>query len=294
MFTEALATPTRLETLLDLLRTQPKKRWNESQVALLLQPEGLPSVHPTRPQALKMIVAAEELGLVERGAAEMMRLTFPAEDERDSRTVLCEALDKHVLDNLDVEPYFAPFYSYILSLGLDADKKQNRDYWVSGFLNAYPKAKEANPFNETKLTGLCRWYSYAGLGWSDTRDVFQCDPYKRLLRRLPKVFGKDKELPAVDFFNQVASACPELDGGVIYRAVGTGTGLSERRCSLGLSRALIELHLEKIIRLHCPTDSDGWSIGDADPPRDGTDLRSDKVDRVSWLAPVSGRIGRDS
>lgn len=293
MFTDDLATPTRVETLLDLLRTQPKKRWDESQVAELLQPDGLPGVKDRRPQAVKMIAAAEELGLVERGR-ETMRLTFSAEDERDSRTVLCEALDKHVLGKLDAEPYFAPFYSYVLSLGLDADKEQNRDYWVSGFRNAYPKAKEANPFNETKLTGLRRWYSYAGLGWSDTRDVFQCDPYKRLLRRLPKVFVKDKELPAVEFFNQVALACPELDGGDIYRAVGTGAGLGERRCSLGLSRALIELHLDKVIRLHCPTDSDGWSIADADPPRDGTDLRSDKVDRVTWLEPAAGRTGRGS
>lgn len=293
MFTDDLATPTRVETLLDLLRTQPKKRWDESQVAELLQPEGLPGVKDKRSQAVKMIAAAEELGLVERGK-ETMRLTFPAEDERDSRTVLCEAIDKQVLGKLDVEPYFAPFYSYLLSLGIDADQEQNRDYWVNNFRNAYPKAKEANPFNETKLTGLRRWYSYAGLGWSDIRDVFQCNPYKRLLRRFPKIFGKDKELLAVDFFNQVSSACPELDGGDIYRAVGTGTGFVERRCSLGLSRALIELHIDKVIRLHCPTDSDGWSIADADPPRDGNDLRSDKIDRVTWVNPIPGPSGRDS
>ncbi|VTS08026.1 hypothetical protein [Tuwongella immobilis] len=293
MFTDDLATPTRLETLLDLMRTQPKKRWDESQVAELLQPDGLPGVKDRRPQAVKMIAAAEKLGLVERGN-ETMCLTFPAEDERDSRTMLCESLDKHVLGKLDVEPYFAPFYSYVLSLGPDADKEHTRDYWVNCFRSAYPKAKDANPFNETKLTGLRRWYSYAGLGWYDARDVFQCDPYKRLLRRLPKIFGKEKELPAVKFFNQLASACPELDGGDIYRAVIAGSGLGERRCSLGLSRALIELHLDKVLRLHCPSDSDGWSIADADPPRDGADLRSNKVDRITWLEHATDRTGRGS
>lgn len=292
MFTDDLATPTRVETLLDLLRSQTKKRWSETQVAELLQPDGLPGVREKRLQTTKMIAAAEELKLIERGK-DSLRPTFPADDPRDSRTILCEALDKYVLGGLDVEPYFAPFYSFILGLGRTADEERNRDYWVSAFRDAYPAAKESNPFNKDKLTGLHRWYSYVGLGWTDAREVFQCDPYYRLLRRLPKVFRKESELSAVEFFTQLATACPELDGGDIFRAAGTGSPLGARRCSLGLSRALIELHQDEILRLHCPTDSDGWSIAEADPPRDGQYLRSEKIDRVAWLGrPVSRSGGK--
>jgi hypothetical protein len=296
MFTDDQAIPTRVETLLDLLRSPSKRKWTESQVAELLQPASLPGVNERSKQAAAMVRAATELGLVERGK-EHLRLTFPADDPRDSRAVLTEALDERVLGSSDIEPYFAPFYSFLLSLGRKADDDRGRDAWVTAFRDAYPAAKGANPFNETKLSGLHGWFGYAGLGWYDTRGttgVFQCDPYERLRRRLPQIFGKDAELAASDFFAQVATACPELDGGEIFRSAATGYTPGARRCSLGLSRALVELHQDQILRLSCPTDSDGWWIEDADPPRDSVHIQSDRIDRVAWLVKPVTRAGRKS
>src|SRR6266545_869406 len=133
MFSDKLATPTRVETLLDLLRSQPKRRWTESHVAELLQPAELPGVREGSKQAEAMILAAAELGLLERGK-ESLRLTFPPDDARDSRTVLCAAIDERVFGALDIEPYFGPFYSFLLGQGRGADEDRNRDYWVTGFL----------------------------------------------------------------------------------------------------------------------------------------------------------------
>src|SRR6516225_1391528 len=100
MFTDDLATPTRVETLLDLLRSPPKRRWTEELVAEMLQPEGLPGVKEKRAVATKMIGAASELGLVERGK-ENLRLTFSADDPRSTDAILCEAIDSKVLGGLD-------------------------------------------------------------------------------------------------------------------------------------------------------------------------------------------------
>lgn len=291
MFSDEQATPTRVETLLDLLRSQPKRRWTEHHAAELLQPAELPGVREGSKQAKAMIEAAAELGLVERGK-DSLRLTFGHDDPKDSRTILCAALDERVLGSLEIEPYFGPFYSFLLGQGRRADEVRTRDSWVTAFRDAYAPAKGANPFNETKLTGLRRWYSYAGLGWSDPREVFQCDPYQRLMRRLPVIFEEDAELPALRFFERLATACPELDGGEMYRAAVAGYAVGSRRCSIGLSRALVELHQDNVLRLSCPTDSDGWWINDADPPRDPVHIQSDRIDRIAWLgrAGTRGRI----
>src|SRR6516225_3739567 len=139
MFTDDLATPTRVETLLDLLRSPPKRRWTEELVAEMLQPEGLPGVKEKRTVATKMIAAASELGLVERGK-ENLKLTFPADDSRTTPTILKEAIDSKILAGLDIEPYFAPYFSFLLGLGADADGKRNRQQWVDAFLQEYPTA----------------------------------------------------------------------------------------------------------------------------------------------------------
>jgi hypothetical protein len=282
MFTDDLATPTRVETLLDLLRYPPKRRWTEELVAEMLQPEGLPGLKEKRAVATKMIGAASELGLVERGK-ESLRLTFPADDPRSTRDILSEAIDSKVLGGLDIEPYFAPYFSFLLGLGADADVKRNRQEWVDAFLREYPSASGSNAFNTTKLTGLRRWFSYAGLGWFDTSDTFQCNPFPRLLRRLPAIFKNKHELPADEFMRHVATSCPELDGGEIFTAVNTRYTSTSLRCTLGLSRALVE-----VLRLHCPSDSSGWWIDEASPPRDKEFILSDRIDRVAWNAGAPG------
>ena len=149
MFTDKPATPSRVETLLDLMRTQPKGRCSDSQVAALLQSEHLPGVTEKSEQATEAIKSCEQLGLIERGK-DSLRLTFPVDDRRNSRTVLCEALDVHVLGKLDIEPYFATFYSYVLGLGHKADMGRTSNDWVNEFCAAYPSARGSNRFNTTE------------------------------------------------------------------------------------------------------------------------------------------------
>jgi hypothetical protein len=281
MFTDELATPTRLETLLDLFRSDASRRWNADAVGPLLQPETLADVKADRPQTKKVGQAARELGLLRDNGS-------LAPEVRDSplptRALVLAALDERVLGGLDVEPYFAPFYAFLLGLGKAAGEPRSAADWVAAFRTVYPPAAQANPFNQVKLTGLHRWYAYAGLGWYDPRGVFHCNPCERLARRMPAIFGGDAELPVGEFIRRLADHCPELDGGTVFQAVNPQYDPERRRCSLGLSHALVELHLDGLLQLRCPADSDGWHINEAEPPHDPEFIRSERIASVTRSA----------
>jgi hypothetical protein len=282
MFTDDLATPTRVETLIELIRSDESRRWSSETLGQLLQPDTLPDVKPNRPQATKMLRAATELGLIKVTDAGNVILTVRG-DSRSTGELVRAAIDEQVLGKTDVEPFFAPFYSFVLGLEKLAAVYRAYPEWVKNFADAYPPAAGANQFNKDKLTGLHRWFSYAGLGWYDPRSVFQCNPYERLQRRLPCIYGGDRELPARVFMSRLADCCPELDGGTIFLEVNPTYDPARRRCTLGLGHALVELHLDEVLRLHCPPDSDGWDIRDAAAPRDARYLRSERIDRLEWL-----------
>jgi hypothetical protein len=58
--------------------------------------------------------------------------------------------------------------------------------------------------------------------------------------------------------DRLSAAWPELDGDEIFRQADPAWQPSEKKCTLGLSHALIEFHLDDVIRLSCPADSAGW------------------------------------
>ncbi len=156
----------------------------------------------------------------------------------------------------------------------------------------------SNRFNHTKYGKMRRWLRYMGLGWHDARDVFQPNPYERVRRRLPLVFGlapgerpprRPIRLDAASFMKGLAEACPELDGGWIHASATRRVPREERTCTRALSHALVDLHLDGVIRLDCPADSLGWSLAQAEPPRDATHLRSERFDAVEWPGPAPRR-----
>jgi hypothetical protein len=260
LFTDSTATPTRVEVLLDLIHSKPRIARDEAKA--LLQPA---SVYPEakRQQATDTIAAALQLKLLEEDARGHMRLVDGAGG--DSREMLLEALDREVLAKEDVEPYFARFFAF--SLG--APGVRSNTEWADQFnATVYGEAVVADRFNPTKLSGLWRWVSYAGLGWFD--------------RQLPHIFKKDQKLPDDKFMERLAACCPEIDGGAIYRAVFPGR--TEKQCTPGLAAALTELHLDKVIRLHCPPDSSGWSIAAAEPPPDGETLLGNRIQFAERLS----------
>ena len=268
MFTHNPVTPVRLQILVELLAYRTRGLVRED-VYKLLQPRPLdPSTGSGNP-ALVTVQAAKALGLaVDREGT--LSLSPQYRQQFNSQEAILHAFDSVVLSNVEVEKYFAPYYAYILGLGKRAHdfRSYNNDQWAAAFNETvFENEKQANPFNGDKLTGLRRWFNFVGLGWYDPNGEFQPNPYERLQRALPRIFARQKKLEANAFMEQLAAACPELDGGELFRQANRKWDGSGKHCTLGLSHALTELHLDGVIRLSCPADSDGWNIGEAEPPR---------------------------
>lgn len=281
MFTDGPVTPARLECLIDLLREHSRREWNRASVTAVLQPQGLPDLSPTSQQAGETLTAAVDLGLITQDGGQIKLAS--AEREATTRELLLGCLENRVLASTNIEPYYAPFYSYLTSLGRNGAEKKDRVTWANDFNRDCPQmAGTQNPFNAVKHVGLERWYVYSGHGWFDPEGVFQPNPYWRVLRQLPRIFGKETKLPGDDFIMKIADCCPELDHGAIFRRTCPTYNLEARVATLALSHALVDLHLDEHIRLYCAPDSRGWSIEGSQPPNDGKTLRSGRIDYVEF------------
>jgi hypothetical protein len=276
MFTDGPVTPLHVETLIEILRRLGARKLTRAAVYGVFQPKGLTD---SQDQSKNTVRAAIELNLVVEKDGSDLELTESGKGRRSVRECVLEALDQYVLANTDIEYYFALFYSYMLGLTSDTENG-TRDEWVTAFnRDVFDNRKQTNPFNAEKWSGLHRWLVYTGLGWNDPSDVFQCNPYGRLRRKLPYIFNGDKKLDDDTFMDRLAVACPELDGGEIFKQAHRNASDS-RQCTLGLSHALIELHLDNQIKLHCSPDSGGWSLQHALPPNDGKTLLSHRMDFI--------------
>ena len=276
MFTDGRVTPLHLETLIDVLRRLGNRKMTRETIYGVLQPKGITS---SQDQSKNTVRAAIELNMVVENEGGELELAETGKGRRSVRECVLEAIDQYVLASTDVEYYFALFYSYMLGLNRDT-LKGTREDWVRAFnRDVFDNKRQTNPFNAEKWSGLHRWFVYVGLGWNDPNGDFQCNPYERTKRRLPDIFGGDKRLDDDTFMERLAIACPELDGGGLFKQANRNASNS-RYCTLGLSHALIELHLEGYIKLHCSPDSGGWSLQHASPPNDGMTLRSERIDFI--------------
>ncbi|MDB4458730.1 hypothetical protein N9068_01605 [bacterium] len=276
MFTDVPGTPLHLESLVVFLRENSQRSLSSRDIRDSFQP---PTIHHEQDQSENTIRAIEQLNLGEIQAG-IFVLADCARGRKPVRQAVLEAMDEHVLGKLDVEPFLALFYAYMLGQNGGTTGK-NREEWVLAFnRDVFNNVKQNNQFNPTKLTGLHRWISYMGLGWYDPKGEFQCAPFERLQRRLSMIFQKQKKLECDEFMHRLSEACPELDGGKIFLEGNKSYDANAKQCTLGLSHALVDLHLGGFIKLHCPKDSAGWSIALANPPNDGKTLASNRFSQV--------------
>jgi hypothetical protein len=162
MFTDEPTTPTRVETLIDLLRqSHANRRFTRSVLYGALQPVALSGVRSegSSTQAQHTIRAAAELGLIREAEDGGIGLTFERSDRRSTSEIVVDALDERILGNVEIEPYFAPFYSYLLYLNhKGAAAQKGRDWAIAFERDVYGGERgDRNPFNEPKYTGLNRW-----------------------------------------------------------------------------------------------------------------------------------------
>lgn len=291
MFTDSEATPARVEMLLEVVRSMSDRKLDSSTIRLLLQPEGLPARTSKSDQAGRAITAARELDLIEDHADGMIRASR-TRDNRSARTAVVEAIDDKVLRDDKIEPWFGLFYAFLLGRDESAAAgKEAGDHWEARFeREVFGGAKQPNRFNDSKYRGFRRWFRYSGLGWHDGEERFHPNPYERMARQLPAVFNPERDLSIDAFMDRLSQQCPELDGGHLFLRANPNWDRSTRVISLGLSHALVDLHLDGVLTLNCPLDSDGLSIAKAAPPRDGVHLKSDRVSSVRYAPAKGARI----
>jgi hypothetical protein len=283
MFTDQPVTPRWLEVLLELVWEMRSRKLDREAIRKLLQPQGLPDLSSSSKQAMETLKAARELSLIVEDDDGSYRPAWKARKSFNVKDILLSAIDDKVLSSTEIEPWFARFYSYIITKDDDVlppgDEGGSR--WSSTFnIDLYGGPPSDNPFNKTKYTGLRRWLRYAGLGWHDAQDCFIPNPYDRIKRNLEVIFRKKKKLSADEFMSNIATNCPELDGGVIFREANKNAEMN-RICTRALAIALRDLHDDKIIKLYCPADSRGWSLiraGEIRNPSEG--LYSDDFDTI--------------
>jgi hypothetical protein len=286
MFTDSPATPARVEVLLSLVLEMRERKFDRSTIKNLLQPDGLPDLKSESSQASEALAAAIELGLVKEDGEKNFR---PAWDTRRGlavREVLVGALEDKVLGRTDVEPYFAPFYSFLIAQEIDvAGSGADGTKWAEAFNRARGDRSDRNPFNNVKYTGLRRWMRYSGLGWHDSKDNFIPCPYERIRRALPSVFGKSKKLDGVEFITRLGAHCPELDGGSVFAEINPK--FDSGFCTRAVASVLRDMHDEDLLAINCPHDSRGPSLelaGEERDPKRG--LSSDRIDSIEL------RLGR--
>lgn len=279
MFTDSQAVPARVEVLIGMMRLFPDGL-NREKIYRLLIPESLSDKLESAKATLKACVELDVL-VEDAGKLKLADKYLKVDDKE----VILSAFDDKILCDQEVEKYFALFFSYHLGLNKRVYEFSNykKQQWADTFnKQVYDGKLPSNPFNETKVTGLYRWYDYIGLGWFDPNGNFTTNPYERLKRSLNKIFGKSKKLDADSFIKKLGEVCPELDGGKLFLKANPRWEESSKHCTLGLSHALIELHEDRIIRLECPADSSGWSLSQASPPNDD-DFASDKLTTINKL-----------
>lgn len=263
MFTDNPTIPAQLEVLLDVVHAMAGRKATDDSLRQLIQPRGLKDVGEKSAQVKNHLSAAAELGLIRTDEDKNVRLNYRVRGQHQPREAIVEAFDRIAMSDAQVEKWAGRFYSFLLLLEGDAVvRSEEAARLTQQFMAGLPShVSPDNPMNPEKFRALMRWYPYAGLGWMDPAGSFVADPTERLRRALSRIWEEDRHLDANRFMDRLSRVCPELDGGVLFtEGIGLSGGLPHRECTRALATALWRLHDEKVIRLHCPADSKGWSL----------------------------------
>lgn len=290
MFTDNPTIPAQLEVLLDVVYTMRQRKASAESLRQMIQPDKLPDLTPSSRQFANHLSAALELKLVKEDHNKDIRLAYNVRGEHEVKPVILGAFDRIALADARVEKWAGRFYAYLIVQDDDtiADTEKG-EVLANRFMADLPSSvDQGNPMNKDKYRALERWYRYVGLGWTDPSGAFIPDPTERLRRVLPLIWQKDRSLEGVEFLDRLSRVCPELDGGALFREVTSGIYVpSHLQCTQALAAGLRRLHEERLLRLHCPADSKGWSLEKAGlSPVQGE--ASNRFNEVSMVTPGRG------
>ena len=129
MFTDGPVTPIHVEALIELFQSLEKQKIQRDTLYRILQPVYISKKNDQSKQAVQ---SATELGLLTE-KNKYLYLTEHVTRSQSIRQAVLESIDEYILSRMDVEPYFALFYSYMLVLPATAVDKSNEE-WVTAFV----------------------------------------------------------------------------------------------------------------------------------------------------------------
>ena len=125
----------------------------------------------------------------------------------------------------------------------------------------FPDITDDRRFNSTKFAAWRKWAAFLGLGWVARiggRDVLVPDATVRLRNIIKQLFQDDDTIRFGQFMEQLATKCPELDGGKLFDYCWKASRGSEQRgnqVSLMVSTGLRTLDGLKVVKLTEQADS---------------------------------------
>ena len=126
------------------------------------------------------------------------------------------------------------------------------------------------------------WYNYIGLGQTHQSLIF-VNPFDRIKRNLSNIFQNGKNLTIDQFITKISEFCPELDGGLIFK-IANINGFQQRKLSKGIQRSLLQLHIEKNIKLISDRDArDFWIFEDIDLISGEYGLDTQEISGVNFI-----------
>lgn len=264
----ARVTPHRLHALVRLVsRLEHPVR---KDLAELLQPPGLTGGGQDLVNEIFRAAVSCEL-IVEDSSTKEVSLAVPAQQiESVGRFRRCMQ-DKLLKVTQDDQPnyllnQFAAWYAVQNERVLYWNSKQYEERFCT---ELYPsRGGDERPFNTTKYNGWQNWAVFVGWGWPirfGGREVCIPDARRRIEPLLTTLLPSNgRSIAFGRFVESLADACPELDGGILFRQswqASRGTEQRSNQVSLMLSTALRVLHDEKRVELTRSGDAtDVWRL----------------------------------
>ena len=278
MFLDTITRPNKIESLIKTLNFFEKEDIKDKVIFDLYQPKGL-NEKDTQGQIQATLKVAKKLNLVDNNN----KLTFPYKSEDEIKKQILKHFDEIVLKEKSEEKWFALFYSFILS--------KNKDIIIGSYdklatefnTNLFGQQKPENQLNEVKLRHHVSWYNYIGLGQTHQSLIF-VNPFDRIKRNLSNIFQNGKNLTIDQFITKISEFCPELDGGLIFKIANPKWVSVERKLSKGMQRSLLQLHIEKNIKLISDRDArDFWIFEDIDLISGEYGLDTQEISGVNFI-----------
>jgi hypothetical protein len=285
LLNDAPATPHRMYSFLRLIHELESP--DRQQLFDLVQPQELDPDDQGRQDVVEIVFEnAVKCGLIEETSDATRRIVLRGDALEAIRSLdgfRChmQRVVLGVTDSTKPNELFSLFSAWYAAQNADVIRSSPSQLAIRFNEQIYPGEVQQR-FNETKFNGWRQWAVFLGLGWVfryGARQVLIPSAYSRVKDALCKVSSGAETISMKEFVDRLGKACPELDGGDLFRRsyLISRSGVNAQQLSLMVSSALRALHADGTIKLVKERDAISWYLF----PAQGQEFHSE-VTHVQW------------